>query len=107
MVAAEGHEESLPGRVESFQPSGHKASLRLRTAPLKPKNGLSGPPAKDPVNPFDGGEVKFFGLLRRGKVRSSRESGQYFAHLNNITGAPEMNQTQVTDGVHVDHVTLA
>jgi polyhydroxybutyrate depolymerase len=31
---------------------------------------------KDPLNPFEGGEVKLFGLFRRGKVRSSRESGQ-------------------------------
>src|SRR5271167_774110 len=45
MVAAEGDEVSLPGRVESFQSPGHKASLRLRTSPLKPKDGLSGPPA--------------------------------------------------------------
>jgi polyhydroxybutyrate depolymerase len=59
---------------------------------------------KDPLNPFDGGEVKFFGLFRRGKVRSSRESGQYFADLNNITGAAETNQPQVTDGVHVEQV---
>jgi polyhydroxybutyrate depolymerase len=28
---------------------------------------------KDPLNPFDGGEVTLFGLFRRGKVRSSRE----------------------------------
>ena len=34
---------------------------------------------RDPINPFDGGEVKFLGLLKRGKVRSSRESGQYLA----------------------------
>lgn len=54
---------------------------------------------KDPVNPFDGGEVKLFGLLKRGKVRSSRESGQYFADLNHITGAPE-----VTDEDHVEQV---
>src|SRR5215213_1807327 len=59
---------------------------------------------KDPLNPFDGGEVKLFGLLRRGKVRSSRESGQYFADLNDIAGAPEMNETQVTDEVHVEQV---
>ena len=26
---------------------------------------------KDPLNPFNGGEVKFFGLYGRGKVRSS------------------------------------
>jgi polyhydroxybutyrate depolymerase len=59
---------------------------------------------KDPLNPFDGGEVKLFGLFRRGKVRSSRESGQYIADLNNITGTPETNETQVTDGVHVEQV---
>ena len=59
---------------------------------------------KDPINPFAGGEVKLFGLLKRGKVRSSRESGQYFADLNNISGTPETNQTQVIDGVHVEQV---
>lgn len=59
---------------------------------------------KDPIVPFDGGEVKFFGLLKRGKVRSSRESSQYFADLNNITGTPETNESQVTDGIHVERV---
>ena len=59
---------------------------------------------KDPLNPFDGGEVKLFRSFRRGKVRSSRESAQYFADLNNITGTPETNPTQVTDGVHVEQV---
>ncbi|MGH9581000.1 MAG: alpha/beta hydrolase family esterase [Terriglobales bacterium] len=59
---------------------------------------------KDPLNPFDGGEVKLFGWFRRGRVRSSRESGQYFADLNNITGTPATNQTQVTGGVQVEQV---
>ena len=59
---------------------------------------------KDPLNPFDGGEVGLFGLFGRGKVRSSRESGQYLADLNNITGTPETNETQVTDGLHVQQV---
>jgi polyhydroxybutyrate depolymerase len=59
---------------------------------------------KDPLNPFDGGEVKFFGLLKRGKVRSSRESGQFFADLNDITGAPETNETQVADDAHTEQV---
>jgi polyhydroxybutyrate depolymerase len=59
---------------------------------------------KDPLNPFEGGEVKLFGLLRRGKVRSSRESGQYFADLNAITGAPEIKETHVTDEAHVEQV---
>ena len=59
---------------------------------------------KDPLIPFDGGEVKLFGLLKRGKVRSSRESGQYFADLNEINGAPETNETQVADEAHVEQV---
>jgi polyhydroxybutyrate depolymerase len=59
---------------------------------------------KDPLNPFDGGEVKFFGLFRRGKVRSSRESGQYFADLNHITGTPETNETPGTGEDHVEQV---
>jgi polyhydroxybutyrate depolymerase len=60
---------------------------------------------KDPLNPFDGGEVKlFFGLYGRGKVRSSRESGQYFADLNHITGTPETNETPGTDEDHVEQV---
>lgn len=59
---------------------------------------------KDPLNPFNGGEVKLFGLLRRGKVRSSRESGQYFADLNDITGAPETKETEVTAEAHIEKV---
>jgi polyhydroxybutyrate depolymerase len=59
---------------------------------------------KDPINPFDGGEVTFLGLLKRGKVRSSRESGQYLADLNNITATPETSETQVTDGFHIERV---
>jgi polyhydroxybutyrate depolymerase len=59
---------------------------------------------EDPLNPFDGGEVKLFGLFKRGKVRSSRESGQYFADLNNIIGTPETSQMPVADRVHVEQV---
>jgi polyhydroxybutyrate depolymerase len=44
---------------------------------------------KDPIIPFDGGEVKFYGFLKRGTVRSSRASGQYLADLNHIAGPPE------------------
>ena len=54
----------------------------------------------DPLNPFDGGEVKLFGLfIGRGKVRSSRESGQYFADINHMGGTPATNQTQMADGL--------
>jgi polyhydroxybutyrate depolymerase len=59
---------------------------------------------KDPINPFDGGEVRLFGLLKRGKVRSSRASAQYFADLNHITGKPETNEAHVAGGVHVERV---
>jgi polyhydroxybutyrate depolymerase len=59
---------------------------------------------KDPLNPFNGGEVKFFGLFRRGKVRSSLESARYFADLNNITGTPETNQNEVAGGVHIEQL---
>jgi polyhydroxybutyrate depolymerase len=59
----------------------------------------------DPLVPFNGGSVSLFGLFyRMGKVRSSRESGLYFADLNHIAGAPEGNETQVTDGVRVEQV---
>ena len=56
---------------------------------------------KDPINPFDGGEVELFGFLKRGRVRSARESGQYFADLNHIAGPPE---TKDTPGIGEDHV---
>jgi polyhydroxybutyrate depolymerase len=59
----------------------------------------------DPLVPFDGGSVSLFGLFYKlGKVRSSRESGQYFADLNHITGTPETHQTEVAGGVRVDRV---
>jgi polyhydroxybutyrate depolymerase len=59
----------------------------------------------DPLVPFDGGSVSLFGLFYRlGKVRSSRESGQFFADLNHITATPERNETPVADGVRVEQV---
>lgn len=60
---------------------------------------------RDPLVPFDGGEVSLFGLfIRRGRVMSSRESGQYFANLNAIATAPETDAVQLADGVRVEHV---
>ncbi|MBI3677181.1 MAG: polyhydroxybutyrate depolymerase [Proteobacteria bacterium] len=57
---------------------------------------------KDPLNPFEGGEVQIFGLIARGTVLSSRASGQYFADLNHITGAPATRTTQAADGIRVE-----
>jgi len=60
---------------------------------------------EDPLVPFDGGEVSLLGFsYKYGKVMSSRESGQYFADLNHIAGTPTTNETQVADGVRVEHV---
>ncbi len=59
---------------------------------------------EDPLNPFNGGEVQFYGFYRRGHVRSSRASGQYFADLNHIIGPPVSNERQVGDGVRVEDV---
>ena len=41
----------------------------------------------DPINPFNGGEVRL-GFSSLGTVLSSRETGQYFARLNGITKEP-------------------
>jgi polyhydroxybutyrate depolymerase len=60
---------------------------------------------EDPLVPFDGGSVSLFGLFYKlGKVRSSRESAQYFADINHLAGTPEKNETQVADGVRVERV---
>jgi polyhydroxybutyrate depolymerase len=60
---------------------------------------------KDPLVPFNGGEVNLLGLFYKGgNVRSSRDSGQYFADLNDIVVAPETNQTPLADKVSVERV---
>lgn len=59
---------------------------------------------KDPLNPFDGGEVGLFGLFKRGRVRPSRESGQYFADLNHIAGPPETKDILGTGEDRVERV---
>lgn len=60
---------------------------------------------EDPLVPFDGGQVSLFKFsYKYGKVMSSRESGQYFADLNHIAGAPATNETSVADGVRVEHM---
>ena len=59
----------------------------------------------DPLVPFDGGQVNLFGLsYKYGKVVSSRQSGQYFAGLNQIAGTPATHETIVAGGVRVEHV---
>jgi polyhydroxybutyrate depolymerase len=59
---------------------------------------------KDPLVPFDGGEVNLLGwFYKSGNVRPARESAQYFADLDQLAGTPETNQTVVA-GVTVEQV---
>jgi polyhydroxybutyrate depolymerase len=60
---------------------------------------------KDPLVPFDGGEVNLLGrFYKSGNVLSARESAQYFADLDQLVGTPETKQTVVADGVAVEQV---
>lgn len=60
---------------------------------------------QDPLVPFGGGEVNLLGLFyQTGKVRSSQQSGQYFADLNHIADEPETSQFTETEGVRVEQV---
>ena len=59
----------------------------------------------DPIVPFDGGEVSLFGLFyKNGNMLSSRDSGQYFADLNHISGAPKSNEIPMANGLHIEQV---
>ncbi len=71
-----------------------------RTSSVMIMNGT-----KDPLVPFDGGEVNLLGLfMKRGTVLSSRASGQYFADRNAIAGAPETHVSLVAAEVQVEQV---
>ncbi|MEO8386724.1 MAG: PHB depolymerase family esterase [Betaproteobacteria bacterium] len=57
----------------------------------------------DPLVPFAGGEVNLLGLFYKGgRVRSSRDSGQYFADRNQLIGTPETKSIVLADGVRVE-----
>jgi len=59
---------------------------------------------KDPLVPFDGGEVNLLGwFYKGGNVRPALESAQYYADVNQLAGTPETNQTVVA-GVTVEQV---
>lgn len=68
-----------------------------RTSSIMIVNGTA-----DPLNPFDGGQTGLFGLINRGMVRSSRESGRYFAGLDGIADAPQTSELRTADGTQVE-----
>lgn len=59
---------------------------------------------EDPLNPFDGGEVKLYGFIARGTVLSSRQSARYFASLNSIASVPETKDIPIAGGGRVERV---
>jgi polyhydroxybutyrate depolymerase len=62
---------------------------------------------EDPLNPFEGGEVRLFGFVGRGMVRSSRASAQFFANLNGLAQPPSTRWLDVADGVRVERIVWA
>jgi polyhydroxybutyrate depolymerase len=69
------------------------------TAAVMLMNGTS-----DPLNPFNGGEVRLLGMFGRGEVLSSRQSGQFFADLNGIEDAPVESTSEIGDGMRVERI---
>jgi polyhydroxybutyrate depolymerase len=43
---------------------------------------------RDPLNPFEGGEVRLLGMYSRGSVMSAHDSAQFFANLSGIANPP-------------------
>jgi polyhydroxybutyrate depolymerase len=78
-------------------PENFKCTPTGRGASVMIMNGT-----KDPLVPFAGGQSSLFGLFfKNGNVRSSRDSGQYFADLNKLAGTPVANRSARSDGAGV------
>lgn len=59
---------------------------------------------KDPLVPFDGGEVNLLGwFYRGGNVLGSLASARYLAGLDTISGAERVDRVRAGDGVEVEH----
>ncbi|WP_394778050.1 alpha/beta hydrolase family esterase [Undibacterium sp.] len=60
---------------------------------------------KDPLVPFDGGEVNLLGMFYKGgNVRSAHESAQYFASFNQLAGAPAVTKNTVSNGTGIEQL---
>ncbi len=58
---------------------------------------------KDPLVPFDGGEVNLLGFFYKcGNVMSSQQSAQYFAKLNQLNAPASTKKTVMPDGTLVE-----
>jgi polyhydroxybutyrate depolymerase len=90
-VAAVAANVPVPANFKC-QPATHATSVMIM-------NGT-----RDPLVPFDGGEVNLLGFFySSGTVRSSLASAQYFADLNRINAKPESSQMHLSDDIDVEH----
>jgi polyhydroxybutyrate depolymerase len=56
----------------------------------------------DPLDPFQGGEVTFYGMYKRGTVLSAEKSGEYFAAFAGLPATPAITEQYVGGGTEVE-----
>jgi polyhydroxybutyrate depolymerase len=98
--------QEMPERISAIAtiaanlptPANSIARPRGEPVPVMLVNGT-----EDPINPYDGGAVSLFGFARRGEVRSSRASADYFARLDSavLTQTAEHRSGSDGDPTHV------
>lgn len=52
----------------------------------------------DPLDPFQGGDVSFYGMYKRGTVLSAEKSGEYFASHAGLPATPAITEQHLADG---------
>jgi polyhydroxybutyrate depolymerase len=85
-VAAVSSNLPAPENFKCHPAAGSKASVMIMDG------------TADPLNPFQGGEVSFYGMYKRGSVLSSEKSGEYLAALAGLSATPAITQQHLGDG---------
>lgn len=60
--------------------------------PVMIMNGI-----RDPINPYEGGNVRIFGFGNRGEVLSAKDSADYFARVNGHSQAPSLESSEAAE----------
>jgi hypothetical protein len=81
VIAAESNEVALPGLLIALQSPRHAGMLMPTTAPLKPKSGLSGPPAQC------GGKFRIVGDDQYGRLGHGEPRGPEDCPPSNLHNA--------------------
>ena len=104
-------------RLALEAPERFRAVAAVASSVPTPDNSKCTPPAHgvssvmimngtaDPLNPFNGGEVRLYGFLARGTVLSSQDSARYFSNLAGVTAAPTRSETPGPGGMSVERFT--